>query len=97
MKKIILPILLSVALCGCGDSDQGISVVCGNYDVNIKLGSDGTHLSALINNKPFDFILGTSASGAKYDGIVNGNNVSLWNKGESWTMFVNEDIVFECK
>lgn len=97
MKKIVLFLFMSVVLCGCGDSDHGISVVCGNYDVNIKLGSDGTHLSALINNKPFDFILGISASGAKYNGIVNGNTVSLWNKGESWTMFVNEDIVFECK
>ena len=97
MKKIVLVLFMFVVLCGCGDSDQGISVVCGNYDVNIKLGSDGTHLSVLINNKHFDFMQGVSASGAKYDGIVNGNNVSLWNKGESWTMFVNEDIVFECK
>lgn len=97
MKKIILPMLFSVVLCGCDSADKGISVVCGNYNVNIQLSDDGAHLSALINNKPFDFILGQSASGAKYDGVVNGNDVVLWNKGETWTMFVNEDIVFECK
>lgn len=97
MKKIILPVLLSIALCACESSDNGISVMCGNYNINMKISEDGSSLSALINSKPFEFILSQSASGAKYDASVNGNDVTLWNKGETWTMFVNEDMIFECK
>lgn len=97
MRKIILAVLLSVALGACDNSDKTISVVCGNYNVDMTISEDGSHLSALIHGKTFDFMLSQSASGAKYDGVVNDNDVTFWNKGDTWTMFVNEDMVFECK
>ena len=97
MKKLILFALLSVVVCGCDAEKTGVSVRCGNYNVHMDIAEDGTSLRALIDGKPFDFILTKSASGAKFAGLVNSNDVTFWNKGDIWTMFINEDIVFECK
>lgn len=97
MKKIIIPALLSVALGACDQADTGTVLTCGNYNVAMQISEDGTHLGATINGRTFDFILAQSASGAKYDGVINDNDVTFWNKGDAWTMFVNEDMIFECK
>ena len=95
MKKIILPFLLISFLSGCESHEQ--TVQCGDYNVVINFSEDGTIMHAVINGVPTDLYLVQSASGAKYDGVFNGQNLTMWSKGELWTAFINEGVAMGCE
>ena len=51
-----------------------------------------------IKNETVLLNLVPSASGVKYDGVMkNGDKLTLWGKGDVWTMFVNDGDAISCK
>lgn len=96
MKKTILSIILAVCLCACGNDDSRIH--CGDYHVSdMTFGADGAVLHAVVNDVPVDFYLVVSASGAKYDGVIDAHHAVLWSHGDTWTMFIDDGAAIECK
>lgn len=97
MKKILLPIFMCAALAACGDNaDENVVRHCGKYDVEMNFSETGEILTAIINGDTVELTLATSASGAKYDGVVNDTPVTLWSKGDNWIMILDDDTVIEC-
>lgn len=95
MKKITLCGIMLLALAACeGDKN---TMTCGNYEVGITMSEDGTYITAVINGDEMILNQAISASGARYVGELNDTVVTLWNKGEDWTMYLNEDESIECK
>lgn len=95
MKKIISLIVLVGMLGACGQNQAPL--ICGDHSVVIKLHDDGTKLDAEINQETVVLYLVASASGAKYDGLLGDEKITLWNKGDTWTMFVNDGDAIVCE
>lgn len=102
MKKtiIMLGILASGLTAGCGEktppTPKKIALKCGNYDVAIEMVDKDT-LKTAINGEKIEMFRAISASGAKYDGRGAATSVSLWNKGEKWSLLLNNGRPIECK
>ena len=101
MKNIFLSFLVIGALVACDKTEQTIEnknlYVCGNYTVDMNFSESGDVLTAVISGDSVDLKLTKSASGAKYVGVLNDTNVVLWEKGNTWTMFVGDDeVAIEC-
>jgi membrane-bound inhibitor of C-type lysozyme len=96
MKKILFSLAAAIMLVGCGDSTEVVK--CGKYDVRMdqKEGSDGT-LKVELNGDKVVLKRTISASGARYEGVLNETVVVLWNKGKDYTLFLNDDKPIECK
>ena len=94
MKKILLCGMSLLALAGCGDKKE--VVMCGDYEVQMTLSENGEKLNAIINGDEMVLDLAISASGARYVGELNETIVTLWNKGEDWTLFLNDDEPISC-
>ncbi|HNY25654.1 MAG TPA: MliC family protein [Alphaproteobacteria bacterium] len=92
MKKLLLCFITVLAVCGCDKSHD--SLKCGEYEVTVKL--QGDILTTVINGDAVDLKQGISASGVRYVGVLNDTNVVMWNKGEHWTLFLNDEPV-ECE
>ena len=97
MKKIIL-CLAVLALGACGTDDGGEKIVrqCGDYAVEFNFADSGAKMHAVINGDTLELENVVSASGARYDGVLNDIAVTLWGKGDSWIMILDDDTVIEC-
>ncbi|MDR1338317.1 MAG: MliC family protein [Rickettsiales bacterium] len=93
MKKILFSVLTALILAGCGNSDDVMK--CGEYEVKTELSSEDA-LTATLNGDQVVMKQDVSASGARYEGVLNDTTVVLWNKGRDWTLFLNDEIL-ECK
>ena len=100
MKRIFSLLVLCGFLAACDnvqDSGKNPTYICGNYEMEITFSDDGNTLHAVISGDAVDLSLSQSASGARYAGVLNDTSVILWNKGETWTMFVGSDeTMIEC-
>lgn len=96
MKKLILPVLILAGVFACEKMNN--SMRCGEYDISLKFRDDADEIWVNINNETIILNLVQSASGAKYDGVMkNGNVLTLWAKGDDWTMFINDGQPVYCK
>lgn len=96
MKKILLCTLAVFTLVACERAPKS-NIVCGDYNIQMNFSEDGSMLHAIINGDDLDLTLAPSASGARYVGVLNDTNVTLWSKGDDWTMFLNDEDPIECK
>lgn len=94
MKKIMICGVALLALTAC--SEKKDVMVCGDYEVEMNMSADGETLNTIINGDEMTLNLAISASGARYVGELNETIVTLWNKGEDWTMFLNDGEPIPC-
>lgn len=91
MKKFLPLIAIAAILSGCGKKpDAVIEMTCGDVDVTVSVFEK--HLDAIIDNQNIKLEQTVSASGARYmakGSVLNG--VVLWNRGDDWLFFVNQD------
>lgn len=97
MRKILCALFCMGLVAACNQSDETVMVQqCGDYTVQMNFSDDGTTMHAVINGDALDLQNSVSASGARYDGTLNDTAVTLWQSGENWTMFLDDDTVIEC-
>lgn len=98
MKKFLFVFCALSALAACDkhSSDDRLIRRCGEYLVEMAFNNAGEEMNAIINGDAVTLNLVVSASGAKYDGVLNDTTVTLWGKGDDWTMILDEDMVFSC-
>jgi len=99
MKKIFVFAFVCASLAACGKDDSKPDVIlqqCGDYSVEITLSPNGDTINAVLNGDGVELVNSVSASGAKFDGVLNDTPVTLWNKGADWTMILDNDTVIEC-
>lgn len=98
MKKIICAMMAVMAVAACEThDDSAMRRQCGAYSVGMEFCDDGDTLRADINGDTVDLHHTVAASGARYDGVLNDTAVTLWGKGDDWTLFLGQDEAFECK
>lgn len=95
MKKLFLMFGILCALSACDKHDD--VVVCGPYEVQMTYSENGDTLHAVLNGDGVDLTNVVSASGARFDGVLNDINITLWSKGNDWTLFLGDDESYECK
>ncbi len=94
MKKLFLFAGLLFALAACNDKPS--LMTCGGYEVDIAMSDDGDEITAVINGDEMVLTRAISASGVRYVGELNDTIVTLWNKGDDWTLYLNDDEMLEC-
>ena len=94
MKKLFAILCLGLIVGGC--ESENLVIQCGGYSVEITMSQDGETLNANINGDEMVLTHAISASGARYVGELNDTIVTLWNQGNDWTMFLNDDAPIEC-
>ncbi|MBD5388993.1 lysozyme inhibitor [bacterium] len=98
MKKIFGFILGLVVLGGCDQAnDAPATRQCGPYAVDMTFADDGATLMAHINGDAVTLHGVVSASGARYNGTLNNTDVTLWGKGDAWTLILGDQELFECR
>jgi len=98
MIRIFSLMFIGLALASCGN-DATTDVImqqCGDYTVEIKTSPDGDKIDAVLNGDSAVLVNTVAASGAKFDGVINDTAVTLWNKGDNWTLIMDDDMVIEC-
>ncbi len=93
MKKFAFIFLAALALTSCDKSEKLMK--CGDYEISKTL--QGDMLTIVINGDEVVLKQTAAASGARYAGILNDTNVVLWNKGNHWTLFLNDEQPIDCK
>lgn len=98
MKKVFLFSVVCASLAACDGEKKSDVIVqqCGDYTVEITLDETGDKINAVLNGDAVELANVVSASGAKFDGVLNDTAVTLWNKGETWIMILDDDMVVEC-
>ena len=99
MKKYLFLLFGIMILCGCdGKSDDSNVVVrqCSEYNVEMSFSDEGESMHAVINGDAVDMTIAISASGARYVGVLNDTDVTLWGQGDNWIMFLNDEAPIEC-
>ena len=98
MKKVFLFSVICASLAACDGEKKSDVIVqqCGDYTVEITLDETGDKINAVLNGDAVELANVVSASGAKFDGVLNDTAVTLWNKGEMWTMILDDDMIVEC-
>lgn len=97
MKKFAFMIMAVAALAACNKEEDTGTRICGDYEVAMEIPADNPDvLHAVINGDAVDLTISQSASGARYQGVLNDTVVVLWQKGEDWTLMLDEDIIIEC-
>lgn len=99
MKKCALMMLFCLSFVACGESTPEQKVLvqqCGDYYVEMNFSETGDSLHAVINGDAVDLSSAVSASGARYVGVLNDTDVTMWGKGEQWTLFLGENTTIEC-
>jgi membrane-bound inhibitor of C-type lysozyme len=91
MKKLI-PMLLLAACAGRPVSSA--TSMCDGHKVRTKTYDDYTVLK--IDGKKSKLSRAVSASGAKYEGVFDGKQTTLWNKGEKFTITMDGKAWPEC-
>jgi membrane-bound inhibitor of C-type lysozyme len=94
MKKILFSLLVALVLAGCGDSSDNM-IKCGAYEVETEA-VDQDNLRVVLNGDEVVLTRAVSASGARYEGVLNDITIALWNKGNDWTLFLNGEDPVEC-
>lgn len=89
-------VVLSVAACDKKSADAQLVRTCGDYVVEANFAEDGSQMNAVINGDAVVLNISESASGAKYDGVLNDTSVTMWGKGDDWTMILDDDMVISC-
>lgn len=98
MKKLFLIFGLCAVVAACEKQDDNrVARSCGEYNVEMTFSQDGETMSAVINGDNLEMERAISASGARYVGILNDTTVTLWGKGEDWTMFLNDEEPIFCE
>jgi len=97
MKKFMFCLLCAISLFACKKNSEESVLHCGAYDVQIGITDDGNKMHANINGDVADLVLVPSASGAKYSGVLNDIVVVLWQKGENWTMLLDDEEIIDCR
>lgn len=95
MKKICLVFIGLLVLAGCEKKDN--IYVCDKYTVEITQSVDGDTLTADINGDVVEMKIAPSADGARYVANLNDTEITLWNRGRDWTLFVGDDEPITCK
>ena len=62
----------------------------------MQFSDNGDTMRANINGDELELSNVVSASGAKYAGILNDTIVVLWNKGENWTLILDDETIIDC-
>ena len=96
MKKLIFMVFCALVLVACGKDDGIVHQKCGGYDIEMRFSDTGDTMTANINGDELELSSVVSASGAKFAGILNDTIVVLWNKGENWTLMLDDDTIIEC-
>ena len=97
MKKIFMLCGVLGALAACDKDAAEPVLTCGDYEVSVDFDKSVVdNLHVVINSDAVELGLVESASGAKYQGVLNDTTVVLWQKGEDWTLMLDEDIIIEC-
>lgn len=96
MKNIFICLVCGIALAACNQNDGIEHQKCGGYDVEMRFSENGDTMTANINGDELELSNVVSASGAKFAGILNDTLVVLWNKGEKWTLILDDDTIIEC-
>ncbi len=96
MKKICYGFVGLLALAACDKADDNV-YVCDKYTVEITTSENGDTLTADINGDVVEMNIAPSADGARYVANLNDTEITLWNKGRDWTLFVGDDEPIECK
>ena len=97
MRKILLLICVFGLFACDGKNDSDLIVRrCGDYSVEIDFADNGEKMNAVINGDGLSLARSVSASGAKYDGVLNDTYVTLWGRGEDWLLILDDDMVIEC-
>lgn len=94
MKRILFSLMAAFVLVGCSESDNVMK--CGAYDVQVEVQGED-NLKAVLNGDEVMLKQTVSASGARYEGILNDTSVVLWNKGHDWTLILHDEEPVECK
>ncbi|MDE6478034.1 MAG: MliC family protein [Alphaproteobacteria bacterium] len=97
MLKIFMSVLMLATVAACEKTVDDVLVrQCGGYRVEMTFADDGDTMNANINGDALTLQRVTAASGAKYQGVLNDITVTLWGKGEEWSMFLNDEESFVC-
>ena len=96
MKKLLFAIVFAMPLVACHQNDGIERQKCGGYDVEMRFSEGGETMMANINGDELELSNVVSASGAKFAGILNDTIVVLWNKGENWTLILDDDTIIDC-
>ncbi len=97
MKKILICLFALFAVAAC-DRDDGAPIFqCGDYDVQMEIAETGDAMRANLNGDDVDLALVPAASGAKYAGVLNDTVVVLWQKGDAWTLMLDDEQIIDCK
>lgn len=94
MRKLVLVMGICSVLGACEQYD--VSLVCDGHDVDANLSANGEFMTAIIDGASYQLRLGVSASGARYLGRMNDGDVALWNKADTWLLFLNDGMAIEC-
>ncbi|MDR0803844.1 MAG: MliC family protein [Rickettsiales bacterium] len=94
MYKIILSLLFAAPMLIACSADEN-AIKCGGHNVKIQVAEDA--ITANINGITVNLPQVVSASGAKYQGDLNGDTVVLWSKGSDWIMYINDGDALNCK
>lgn len=95
MKKILFLFLSIFALSAC-DNKEKININCGNYDILINMSEDGESLKTIVNGNIVNLNIAMSASGVRYVGKMDGEDITLWNKGIEWTLYLKDGLPIMC-
>lgn len=95
MKRLCFVFVGLLALTGCERAND--TYVCDKYTVHIALDESGEKLTADFNGDTVEMNIVPSASGARYVANLNDTEISLWNKGNEWTLFVDDQEPIRCK
>lgn len=96
MKKLLICLVCGIALVACNRNDNNANQKCGGYDVEMRFSENGDTMTANINGDELELSNVVAASGAKFAGILNDTVVVLWNRGENWTLILDDETIIEC-
>lgn len=95
MKKIIILFFVIPLIISC---ERHKTVQCGDLKVEfVDDFKDIDKIKVNVNDKIVDLEITKSASGSKYTGFLDKNQIDLWGKGTDWVIILNDDKVIECK
>ena len=95
MKKVCLVFIGLLILSACEKKDN--IYVCDKYTVEITTNENGDTLTADINGDVVEMKIAPSADGARYVANLNDTEITMWNRGRDWTLFVGDDEPITCK
>ena len=96
MKKFLFLLICAFLVTACNQDNDVTHQKCGGYDIEMHFSENGETMTANINGDELELSNVVSASGARYAGILNDTIVVLWNKGENWTLVLDDETIIDC-